>query len=386
MKKFICTFLAATALTSALLPVNRYSASADSEELTVGCKSCYLMEYNSATCIYSRDETKRLPIASVCKVMTLTLCFEALKNNTISLDDFITVSESAAGMGGSQVFLGSNLQYKFSDLIKSIIVCSANDSCVAVSQALCGSQDKFVAKMNEKAEQLGCNNTLFVNCTGLPQEGQYSCARDVAVMFANLITYDDYFNYSNIWLEDFVHPDNRTTTMTNTNKLIKQYTLCDGGKTGFTNGAGFCLVSTAKSNNLRMISVVLGADSSQNRFKSSINLFEYAFNNYTNKIVLDKNVNLNEKQVLSYGKKEAISVHPERDSYVFCKKSEKPNITFNTIYNQLTAPISAQTVTGTVEVYKDGILCDTVNLLASENADRALYADYLKLIAKDWNF
>ncbi|MDE7380008.1 MAG: D-alanyl-D-alanine carboxypeptidase, partial [Clostridia bacterium] len=285
-------------------------ASADEKKLTENCKSAYLCDFNSGECIYKYNECERLPIASVCKVMTLTLCFDAINSGKLSLTDNITVSERAAGMGGSQVFLQQGLSYPLDDLIKSIVVCSANDSCVAVSESICGSEEAFVDLMNKRAEELGCNDTLFANCTGLPKETQYSCAKDVAIMFSNLIRNEDYFKYSKIWLEDFSHPDNRTTSITNTNKLIRKYSSCDGGKTGFTNQAGFCLASTATKNNMRLVSVVLGADSSDDRFNSAINMFNYGFANFKNAIVLDKDVNLNEKFAVDCSKKESIAVRP----------------------------------------------------------------------------
>ncbi|MDE7086859.1 MAG: D-alanyl-D-alanine carboxypeptidase, partial [Clostridia bacterium] len=243
MKKLIATILSiGISASCAGIAANNStkSAFADNSQLTTGCKSAYLCDYNSGECIYKENETARMPIASVCKVMTLTLCFDAIEQGKLKLDDKITVSERASGMGGSQVFLQTGLSYQLSDLIKSIIVCSANDSCVAVSETISGSEESFVAQMNKRAEELGCTNTLFANCTGLPKETQYSCAKDVAVMFSNLIKNEEYFNYSKIWLEDFQHPDNRTTSITNTNKLIRKFSACDGGKTGFTNQAGFC--------------------------------------------------------------------------------------------------------------------------------------------------
>lgn len=221
--------------------------------LTKNCKSAYLMDYNTGECLYKENETARMPIASVCKVMTLTLVFDAIQDGSLALTDTVTVSENAAGMGGSQVFLESGCEYEVNQLIKSIIVCSANDSCVALSETVAGGEQEFVARMNEKAKSLGCTDTLFANCTGLPRDTQYSCAKDVATMFSNLIKYEDYFKYSKIWLEDFAHPEERTTSMTNTNKLIRKYPACDGGKTGFTNEAGFCLASTAQKNNMRLV-------------------------------------------------------------------------------------------------------------------------------------
>lgn len=386
MKKLFGIISVCLATVSAMTMTGKTIASAAEMSLVSGCKSAYLMDFNSGECIYKENETTRMPIASVCKVMTLTLCFDAIKDGKFSLEDMVTVSDNAAGMGGSQVFLDSGLEYSVEQLIKSIIVCSANDSCVALSETIAGSEEQFVEKMNNKAEELGCADTLFANCTGLPRETQYSCARDVAVMFKNLISYENYFTYSKIWLEDFAHPDNRTTSMTNTNKLIRKYSFCDGGKTGFTNEAGFCLASTAKKNDLRLISVVLGASSSDDRFDSTIKMFDYGFANYKNKIVLDKNVTLNDEFAVIGGKKETFAVRPERNSYVFSAADQTPQITHNVIAYRVKAPIACDQIVGEIEVFKEGVLIDRVNVVAAEAVAKASFVDHFRRNARDWAF
>lgn len=387
MKKFVLSLAMCSAFGAALVGGivrgSENSAFAD-DKLFDGCKSAYLCDYYSGECIYKSNELERLPIASVCKVMTLTLCLDALDSGKISLSDSVTVSANAAGMGGSQVFLQSGLSYTYDQLLKSIVVCSANDSCVAVAESLCGSEQTFVSKMNEKAKELGCGDTLFANCTGLPKPTQYSCAKDVALMYRNLIGHEQYFKYSKIWLEDFNHPDNRTTSMTNTNKLIRRYSSCDGGKTGYTGEAGFCLASTAKRDNLRLVSVVLGATTSDDRFDGAIKMFDYGFANYTNKLVLDKDVNLPERLTVSSGKKPSISVRPERSSYMFSKSDSTPNVTTSVILNDLKAPLSKGEVVGKIEIYKDGIIYDTVAVVASEDVLKADYGDNLRKTAENW--
>ncbi len=325
-----------------------------------------------------------MPIASVCKVMTLTLVLDSVSEGKLSLEDKVSVSKNAMSMGGSQVYLDSKCEYSVDQLIKSIVVCSANDSCVALSEKVCGGEEEFVSRMNSKAKELGCTDTLFANCTGLPRETQYSCARDVAKMFANLLKHEEYYNYSKVWLEDFVHPDNRTTSMTNTNKLIRNYSFCDGGKTGFTNEAGFCLAATAKKNNLRLISAVLGAASSNERFDSTIKMFDYGFANYQNKIVLDKDITLNDEFTVRGGKKDSFQVRPERNSYVFSAADKSPEITHKVNDFNVKAPVAPEQVVGSVEVYKDGVLIDTVNVVSVESVEKAGYVDYLKQNAKNW--
>lgn len=352
--------------------------------LVHGCKSAYLMDYGSGECIYKENETARMPIASVCKVMTLTLVFDAINAGSLNLTDVITVSEKASGMGGSQVFLKAGCEYNIDQLIKSVVVCSANDSCVALSETVAGAEEAFVAKMNKKAAELGCSNTLFANCTGLPREPQYSCAKDVAVMFSNLIKNEDYYKYSKVWLDDFQHPENRTTSMTNTNKLIRKYSFCDGGKTGFTNEAGFCLASTAKKNNMRLVSVVLGGSTSDDRFASAMNMFEYGFANYKNKIVLDKDVTLNDEFFARGGKRDTFKVRPERNSYVFSAVNETPEISYHMVAYDVKAPVAENSVVGYIEVYKNNVLTDSVNVVAAENLEKANFGDYFKKIAGEW--
>lgn len=383
MKKIFSFVCGACLLLSGTL-FSGFKTVTSNTELTQGCKAAYLIDSGSGECIYKLNEEERMPIASVCKVMTLTLCFDALNENKISLNDKITASENAASMGGSQVFLASGCSYSVDQLIKSIVVCSANDSCVAMSETISGNEESFVARMNEKAKELGCSNTVFANCTGLPKPNQYSCAKDVAVMFKNLIRNEAYFKYSNIWLEDFSHPDNRTTSMTNTNKLLKKFKACDGGKTGFTNEAGFCLAATANKDNMRLISVVLGADSSDNRFASTINMFNYGFANYKNKIILDKNVTLNDEFEVGCGKKESFSVCPERNCYIFSKNDEAPNVTYNIIAEKVKAPLIKGQVVGKIEIYKNGVLFDNVNVVAAEDVEKANFGDYFKKIAEEW--
>lgn len=384
MKKF-CTVLLSLCVTASGMALSGFTyETSTAKGLTAGCKSAYLMDYNSGECIYAENETARMPIASVCKVMTLTLVLDSVSEGKLSLDDKVSVSKNAMSMGGSQVYLDSKCEYSVDQLIKSIVVCSANDSCVALSEKVCGGEEEFVSKMNSKAKELGCTDTLFANCTGLPRETQYSCARDVAKMFANLLKHEEYYNYSKVWLEEFVHPDNRTTSMTNTNKLIRNYSFCDGGKTGFTNEAGFCLAATAKKNNLRLISAVLGAASSNERFDSTIKMFDYGFANYQNKIVLDKDVTLNDEFTVRGGKKDSFQVRPERNSYVFSAADKSPEITHKVNDFNVKAPVAPEQVVGSVEVYKDGVLIDTVNVVSVESVEKAGYVDYLKQNAKNW--
>ena len=248
-------------------PHNNFVYAKDEIGIEIKSKSAYLIDPLSNTVIYKKDETKRLPIASICKVMTLLLSFEEIDSGKMSFDENVSISEKASNMGGSQVFLESNASYSVRDLIKSIIVCSANDASVAMAERICGSEELFVEKMNDRAKDLGMENTNFSNCTGLPKPNQYSCAKDVATMYIELTKHSDYFEFSSIWMDEICHPNNRKTQISNTNKLIRFYEGCEGGKTGYTNEAGHCLVASAKRQNMRLVSVVISAVDSKTRFK-----------------------------------------------------------------------------------------------------------------------
>lgn len=381
MKKFISFCCACVAATGTLFS---FGFSKAAPELTSGCRAAYLMDFDSGQCIYKENEEARAPIASVCKVMTLTLCLDAVESGALSLDDMVYISENASGMGGSQIFLDSGKSYPLTELIKSIVVCSANDSCVAVAEKISGSEEAFVADMNEKAAELGLDNTLFANCTGLPKDTQYSCAEDVAKMFANLLRHGEYFDYSRIWLEDFAHDGGRTTVMTNTNKLIRSYNGCDGGKTGFTNEAGFCLAATAKRENMRLISVVLGADTSEHRFSSAAKMLDYGFANYKNKMILDKTVTLNDDFRLRGGKKETYSVMPKDDCFIFSERGAEADADFVVTDFGVKAPVSKGQVVGKIDVYRGGVLYKSVDVVSAEDVKRAGFGDRLKAVAEDW--
>ena len=261
-------------------------ACAENDGPTITAKEAILVSEDGQI-LFEKNSREHRPIASMTKIMTLLCVYDAVDEGKISLEDNVCVSERAAGMGGSQVFLQANGVYKVADLVKSVIVCSANDSCVALAEHISGSVEGFVKSMNDKATALGLADTHFDNCTGLPAVSQFSCAADVAVMMGKLVTHPHYFECAHIWTEDFEHPGGRVTGMTNTNKLVRFYQGCDGGKTGYTGEAKHCLSATACRNGMRVIAVVVGADDSKTRFKEVSDMFNYAFANYENKIYLD---------------------------------------------------------------------------------------------------
>ncbi len=355
------------------------------EDLALRAKSAYVMEYLTETPIYAKAETEHLPIASMCKIMTLLLSFEGIESGALSMEENVCVSERAASMGGSQVFLEANAEYPVRELIKSIVVCSANDSCVAMAERLAGSESIFVERMNERAKQLGANDTLFANCTGLPKDPQYSCAKDVALMLKALLKHEEYHQFGQVWMDKFAHPKGRYTEITNTNKLVRFYEGCDGGKTGFTNEAGFCLAATAKRNNMRVISVVIGEESSANRFDDVRTSFDYAFANYTSPLIVDAGQVMEKKACVDGGKKTKINAVAASTLRDFVKRGEKSDIRVETRLEKVKAPVKKGEKIGELVVYKGGVERGVVDLLAAENVGKATYFDRIQEIAGEWN-
>ncbi len=349
-------------------------------------KSIFLMDATTKNVIYKQNENEKLPIASMCKIMTLLLCFEAIDNETLKYDELIKVSSTAAGMGGSQVFLEANGEYSVGELLKSITVASANDACVAMAERLCGNEESFVAEMNNRAIELGMNNTVFVNCTGLPKLGQYSCANDVAIMFNELIKHNDYFKFSKIWTDYVKHPKDRLTEISNTNKLIRFYEGCDSGKTGYTSEAGHCLVASACRNGMRLISVVISAPDSKTRFKEVSSMFNYGFANYCNKKIIDDKNPLDISVKVEGGKKDVLEVVAEKPLYIFSHKNEKRSfeINFEPI-KYIKAPITKGDVIGKMFVYENNVELASVNVIANENINEKTYFDRINDIGKNWS-
>lgn len=264
----------------------REQAEAEDAEQTqpaveISAPSAVLMEASTGTVIFEKDSDTARPPASVTKIMTMLLIFDALEEGSIGLDDEVTTSEYAASMGGSQVFLEPGEIQTVDTMLKCIAVASANDACVAMSEYICGSEEEFVRRMNERAKELGMKNTNFVNCNGLDAQGHVTSARDIALMSRELITkYPQVHDYSMIWMENITHTTKKGTTefgLTNTNKLVRQYEYTTGLKTGSTGDAKFCVSATGEKNGIEMIAVVMAAENSKERFADAVKLLNYGF-------------------------------------------------------------------------------------------------------------
>ena len=385
IKKICLLILSLITVSFAVIPLSVKTARAEiSYDKSIATKSVYLTETGTGEVLFAKNENERLTIASMTKIMLLNLVFEAVDGGNLSFDEEITVSENASGMGGSQVFLEKNGKYKAEDLIKSVIIASANDASVALAERLFGSEAECVSAMNKKCEEWKLENTLFSNCTGLPKPTQYSSAKDVSVMLSKLITHKEYFRFSKIWTDEITHNAGRKTGLTNTNKLVRFYDGCDGGKTGFTSESGFCLAATAKRGALRLIAVAIDSPDSKTRFAEVSSMFNYGFDNFTSKMAVDSSKPLEIKAEVDKGVKEKVKIIPENDVFVFGEKSKKQNVTIDFKPDKICAPIKSGEKAGELIVFKDNVEYKRVNVLAAEDIAKKTYFVYIKDIARKW--
>ena len=359
------------------------STDAVDSNLAKNGRAAALMDFDTGTVVFEKNADEKYPIASMVKIMTLLLAFEDIADGKMTANTPINISENAASMGGSQAFLDANTQYKAGDLIKSIVVASANDSCVAMAEHMAGTVESFVARMNAKAASLGMKNTNFVNCTGLPAPNGYSTARDVSLMMRALLAHNEFYGYAGVWTFDFAHNSGRTTTLTNTNKLINAYKGCDGGKTGFTQEAHYCLAATAKRDNTRLISVVMGAKDSKLRNLDVSTLFNHGFGNYETRQFVFKDKPL-ENIIVKKSRQELLPIAPKDDYFYFTAKGKKPNVSHEVSVDQNFAPVAKGQKVGTLIVKQDDKLVQEIDLIATMNMDKVEFVDVLQKLAKVW--
>ena len=336
-------------------------------DLASNAKSAIIMEPTTGKVIFEKNSNERLEPASMTKIMTLLLTFEAIDNGKISLDDMVTISKRAADMGGSQMFLEAGSNIRLEEIIKGVSIASANDGAIALAEYIGGSVENFVDMMNKKAEDLGLSNTHFINPHGLHADNHYSSAYDMAIMAANLINHEKILNYTSIYEDYFNKPDGSRTWLVNTNKLVRFFKGVDGLKTGYTKEAGYCLTATAKKNNVRYITVVMGEPSSDIRSSETTNMLNYAFNSFKLNTILDKNQELGNIYIDKSKQKTAKIVVKNPVTELISKEKDAPSYTYNLKVGKITAPIKAGTKVGTVEIL------DNEGLIVREEDVTTLY-------------
>lgn len=355
-------------------------------ELAVSAPSVILLEASTGTILYEKNAHEVRHPASITKIMTLLLIFDALESGQITLDDTVTVSEYAASMGGSQVFLEPGETQTVNDMIKCISVASANDACVAMAEHICGSEEAFVARMNERAKNLGMNDTTFVNCCGLDTEGHMTSAYDVALMSRELTTkYPQIHDYSTIWMDTITHVTARGSSefgLTNTNKLIRQYEFATGLKTGSTNLAKYCVSATAVKDGMELIAVVMGAPDHSVRFSDAASLLNYGFS--VCRIYTDQNEDSLSPLLVKKGTSDTVSVHYECPfQYVDTTGSDLSGIQKQLkLPETVTAPIQKGDIAGQAVYLLNNEEIGSVNLLFDETVPAATFRDsFLKILS-----
>lgn len=391
MRNYIVGLLCGILLFSGL-PMNVLGTSEEVADLSIGIQAPHaiLMEASTGTILYEKDAHVAVPPASVTKIMTMLLIFEALEDDKIKPEDTVVVSERAASMGGSQVFLEPNEKQTVDTMLKCIAVASANDACVAMAEYVSGSEEAFVNKMNERAKELGMENTHFVNCNGLDVEGHVTSAYDIALMSRELlVNHPQVHNYCTIWMDTIIHNTAKGSQefgLSNTNKLIKQYEYCTGLKTGSTSDAGFCVSATAKKDNMELIAVIMNGETSKSRFLDATTLLNYGYANY--QIYQDTDADrekLYEIPVKGGVKTEVLPIYEKDYAYLLMngeslndveKRLELPEV--------IEAPVAKDQILGTLSYYHGNEKMGEVNILASEEVNAAEYIDYVERVWLAW--
>ena len=336
--------------------------------LETTAEAAVLMDAYSGKILWSKEPDKELPMASVTKIMTLLLACEALEQGKISLDDKVTVSENAWKMGGSQIYLEPGEEMSLKEMLIAIAVGSANDASVAVAEHIAGSVESFVEMMNAKAKELGCNHTKFANPTGLPAEGHYTSAQDMAVILREALKYPVFRKDSSIYRYDLRGGD---FVLWNTNKLLKWYRGVDAGKTGWTNEAKYCLAATAKRDGLRLISVVLGTQEPRSHFRETIKIFNYGFSRYEAVNFAEKGDKLDTVKV-DKGVIDQVGAVAGEEIAVAIPKGQKKKVRGEKeITERVEAPVKSGQKVGEFVVKLDGQEIEKFPLLAQTSVSKA---------------
>ncbi len=357
-----------------------FYAFADNEPF-ISAPSALLMDYSTGRILYEKNADEKRALASVTKIMTLLITMEEIYSGNLKYDDIVTGSEYAKSFGGSTIFLDAGEKMTVNDIIKGIAVASGNDASVAIAEHISGSEEVFVSRMNEKAKSLGMTGTNFVNCNGLDADGHYSTARDIAIMSRELMKYDDIFKFTGIWMDSL---RNGEFTLSNTNKLIRFYDGATGLKTGSTNKAMFCISATAKRDNMHLISVIMGAETSKKRQADASELLNYGFANYSSNNVIDALKEV-DRVYVSKGIENKVSIFPsESVNYISNKNSTNEIEIIPEIPKKIKAPVNKGDKAGTLKIVINNSEYKSIDLLYGENIEKVTFSHQMNKYLKSW--
>ena len=376
MRKFFCILL----VLSLLLPV--LPASAAGTGPTVAAKSALLMDAATGTVLLEQNAHEKLPPASVTKVMTMLLIMEAIDSGKIHWNDLVTASESAAAKGGSQIYLKVGETMSVTDMLKSIAVSSANDCACAMAEHIAGSEEAFVQRMNQRAKELGMNDTHFVNCTGLDDDenakDHLTSAYDIALMSRELmVNHPDIKKFTTIWMDTV---RDGTFGLANTNKLVRFYKGTTGLKTGYTSKAGFCLAATAQRSGMELIAVVLGSETSQERFQSCKQMLDYGFANYA---LIHPAPEEGHTVPVTLGKQPTVTAVPSEQTAFLIDKAQLSQVKIQvTMDDTVAAPVSKGQRLGTMTIFAGGQVLRQIPMVATESVQKKGFLDVFKDILR----
>jgi D-alanyl-D-alanine carboxypeptidase (penicillin-binding protein 5/6) len=373
-KKLSASVLAAALIVS-LLPVQAFALS-DEE---VKAPSAVLMEAETGKVLYEKNPHEKRPCASITKVMTLTLIMESVDSGKIKLTDLVSASEHAASMGGSDIWLKPGENMTVDDMLKATVIASANDAAVALAEYVSGSEEEFIQQMNEKAKTLGMKDTVFKNCNGLDEDGHITSAYDVALMSRELMKHKKIFDYTTTWIENI---RGGKTQLVNTNKLIKSYKGITGLKTGTTGKAGSCISATAERDNVKLISVILGASDTKDRFSSASKLLDYGFANWAIvKPELPKD-SLKSVKVIN-GMTDSVGTEVTLDSSVLVPKGKVKEIKHEISFNEnVNAPVKKGQKLGKIIYKLDNEVIKQYDICAKNDVPEITFNSAFKFLTK----
>ena len=355
-------------------------------ELATNASSVIVMEPTTGEIIYERNSHERRHPASMTKIMTMLLVMEAIEKDIIKWDDIVTVSSNASGMGGSQILLETGEQMSVYDMFKGLAVASGNDAAVALAEKIAGTEEMFVKMMNDRAKELGLQDTNFKNCHGLDDANHYSSAYDMAIMAKELVKHEKIFEFTSIY-EDYLRKGtDRSFWLVNTNKLVRFYKGVDGLKTGYTSEAGFCITATANINDMRIITVVMGEPDSETRNKDVSSVFDYVYAQYGLQKIVDTETILDEVSV-EKGKVESVGiVAKEEATDLYNKNDTKGEFTYDIEVDNLKAPLSKGDVVGKLTLKENNNVIRTIDLTVKEDVKKAnIFELYLRYLSQIFN-
>ena len=383
MKKILVLFLFLTLF----IP----SIKAEENLLAKSAKSAILIEESTGKILYEFNSHEKMPPASMTKMMSLLLIMESIEKGALSLDQIITVSSNASSMGGSQILLETNERMSVDDLLKGITIASGNDAVVALAEAIAGTEENFVRMMNDKARELGLNDTNFKNCHGLDEEGHYSSAYDMAFIAKELVRHKKILEYSKIYETYLREGTPKKIWLVNTNKLVRFKEGVDGLKTGFTSGAGYCLTATMMKDNMRVIATVMGEPDSTTRNNEVSGMLDYAYATVGLKKVLSKD-SVVKTINLPKAKNTEIKIVPEKDVNVLYKKIDgEISPTYEIELDDIKVPVKVGDIVGKLYVINDGNKINEVNLTVKEDVQESnlielFFKNFKNIISGDINF